>query len=86
VIESPRLQVPVNRRRAERRRLLDAADYLPVIGGRSRDRRRFKHTLPHERLRRKGYRPWRNRAVVYALIETGIRRAEVTSIDLTDVD
>jgi site-specific recombinase XerD len=71
---------------AERRRLLDAADYLPVIGGRSRDQRRFKHTLPHERPRRKGYRPWRNRAIVYTLIETGIRRAEVTSIDLADVD
>lgn len=25
----------------ERRRLLDAADYLPVIGGRSRDKRRY---------------------------------------------
>ena len=51
---------------AERRRLLDAADYLPVIGGRSRDQRRFKHTLPNERPRRKGYRPWRNRAIVYS--------------------
>jgi site-specific recombinase XerD len=71
---------------AERRRLLDAADYLPVIGGRSRDQRRFKHTAPAERPRRKGYRPWRNRAIVYLLIETGIRRAEVTSIDLADVD
>jgi integrase len=71
---------------AERRRLLDAADYLPVIGGRSRDQRRFKHTAPAERPRRKGYRPWRNRAIVYLLIETGLRRAEVTSIDLADVD
>jgi hypothetical protein len=49
----------------ERRRLLDAADHLPVIGGRSRDRRRNKEmTLPDERPRRKGYRPWRNRAIV----------------------
>jgi hypothetical protein len=41
---------------AERRKLLDAADYLPVVGGRSRDRR-IKADLPDERPRRKGYRP-----------------------------
>jgi len=70
----------------ERRKILDAADYLPVIGGRSRDQRRFKHTLPNQRPRRKGYRAWRNRAIVYTLVETGMRRAEVTSIDLADVD
>ena len=70
----------------ERRKLLDAADYLPIIGGRSRDKRRAKQTLPNERPRRKGYRPWRNRAIIYTLIETGMRRGEVTSIDLADVD
>ncbi len=70
----------------ERRKLLDAADCLPVIGGRSRDKRRFKNTPPPERARRKGYRAWRNRAIVYLLIETGIRRAEVISIDLADID
>jgi integrase len=71
----------------ERRRLLDAADHLPVIGGRSRDRRRCKDIeMPDERPRRKGYRPWRNRAIIYCLIETGMRRAEVTSIDLPGVD
>ena len=70
----------------ERRKLLDAADYLPVIGGRSRDQRRAKHTLPNQRPRRKGYRPWRNRAIIYTLVETGMRRAEVTSIELADVD
>ena len=51
---------------AEHRRLLDAADHLPVIGGRSRDRRRCKDVeFPDERPRRKGYRPWRNRAIIY---------------------
>src|SRR5512132_81238 len=71
----------------ERRRLLDAADHLPVIGGRSRDRRRHRDIdLPDERPRRRGYRPWRNRAIIYSLIETGIRRAEVTSIDLQTLD
>jgi integrase len=32
------------------------------------------------------YRPWRNRAIIYCLIETGMRRAEVTSIDLATID
>ncbi len=70
----------------ERRRLLDAADYLPVIGGRSRDKRRFGQCLPDQRPQRKSYRAWRNRAIVYTLVETGMRRAEVTSIELADVD
>ena len=71
----------------ERRRLLDAADHLPILGGRSKDRRRCKDVeFADERPRRKGYRPWRNRAIVYTLIETGMRRAEVTSIDLAGVD
>ena len=71
----------------ERHRLLDAADHLPVIGGRFRDRRRCREIeFPDERPRRKGYRPWRNRAIIYSLIETGIRRADVTSIDLQTLD
>jgi integrase len=71
----------------ERRRLLDAADHLPVLGGRSRDRRRYgDREFADERPRRKGYRPWRNRAIIYTLIETGMRRTEVTSIDLLSID
>ena len=35
---------------------------------------------------RKGYRPWRNRAIVYCLIETGMRRAAVCNLDLSEVD
>src|SRR5512147_2481871 len=33
-----------------------------------------------------GYRPWRNRAIVYCLIETGMRRAAVCNLDLSEVD
>ena len=68
----------------ERRKILDAADLLLHIGGRSRDRKRYRNT--EKRPQRKDYRPWRNRAIVYALIETGMRRAAVTAINLTDVD
>ena len=70
---------------AERRKILDAADYLPVIGGRSRNRR-IKTELPDERPRRKGYRAWRNRAIVYLLIETGMRRAAVVHLNEGDID
>jgi integrase len=35
---------------------------------------------------RKGYRPFRNRAIVCTLIGTGMRKAAVRNIDLTDVD
>ena len=35
---------------------------------------------------RKGYRPFRNRAIVYTLIESGMRRAAVRNIDLAEVD
>lgn len=68
----------------ERRRILDAADLLPKIGGRSKDRNRFKGE--EGRPVRKGYRPYRNRAVVYALIETGMRRAAVAGLLLDNVD
>ncbi len=67
----------------ERRRLLDAADLLPVIGGLSRNRR--LHAV-EVRPRRKGYRPYRNRAMIYCLTETGMRRKAVTAVNLSDVD
>ncbi len=35
---------------------------------------------------RKGYRPWRNRAIIYTLIETGMRRAAVCRINLANSD
>src|SRR5207245_9895150 len=68
---------------AERRRLLDAAALLLALGGRSKDRKRYK---TGERPCRKGYRPYRNRAIVYTLMETGMRRAAVTHLDLAQVD
>ncbi len=68
---------------AERRKLLDAADLLLAIGGLSRDRKRYK-TAP--RPRRKGYRPYRNRAIVYTLIETGMRRGAITRLNVEHVD
>jgi integrase len=67
----------------ERRKLLDAADMLPQTGGLSKDRKRYKH---RERPRRKGFRPYRNRAVVYTLIETGMRRGAITRLNVGDVD
>jgi integrase len=72
----------------ERRRLLDAADLLVQVGGRSRDRARYGrgNATGAERPRRKGYRPWRNRAVVDLLIETGMRRAAAVNLDLDGVD
>jgi integrase len=68
---------------SERRKVLDAADLLPQIGGRSKDRNRYRGV---ERPRHKGYRALRNRAIVYALIETGMRRAAITKLDVSDVD
>jgi hypothetical protein len=65
VLSGPGLEIERALTERERRKLLDAADHLPVLGGRSRDRRRCKNTeFADERPRRKGYRPWRNRAIV----------------------
>ncbi|GAB6908671.1 hypothetical protein DESC_780053 [Desulfosarcina cetonica] len=43
---------------------MDAADQLPLSGGRSRDRGRFGNP---QRPVLKNYRPWRNRAIIYVL-------------------
>src|SRR5215207_3277340 len=68
---------------AERRKLLNAADLLLWIGGESRDSKRFK---VRERPKRKGYRAYRNRAIIYCLLETGMCRAAVRNLNLDDVD
>lgn len=68
----------------ERRKILDAADYLIINGGRSKGRTRYKNL--EDSPVRKGFRPYRNRAIIYTLIETGMRRAAVTSINFDDVD
>jgi integrase len=87
VLTGPGLEIERALTEGERRKLLDAADHLPVLGGRSHDRRRCKDVeFADERPRRKGYRPWRNRAIVYALIETGMRRAAVCNLDLSEID
>jgi integrase len=68
---------------SERRHLLDAADRLVEIGGRSTDRHRHRGMT---RPQRKGYRALRNRAIIYTLVETGMRRAAVTNLNVVDVD
>lgn len=67
----------------ERSRILDAADGLESAG-RSKSRRRHKGSS--ERPLRAGYRPLRNRAMVYLLTETGMRRAAVVALNLVDID
>jgi integrase len=67
----------------ERNRILDAADQLLMVGGRSRDRHRNGGANPPQR---KNYRPYRNRAIIYTLIETGMRRNAITSLNLADID
>jgi len=67
----------------ERNRILDSADHLIVSGGVSKDRKRFKSGT---RPKRKNYRPFRNRAIIYTLIETGMRRNAVISINIHDID
>lgn len=70
----------------ERRALLDAADMLPMLSGRSRDRRRHGQKAPGERPQHKLERPWRDRAIIYTLIETGMRRAAVSRIEIDGAD
>ncbi|KJS01880.1 MAG: hypothetical protein VR65_07265 [Desulfobulbaceae bacterium BRH_c16a] len=66
----------------ERKQILDAADRLLLVG-RSRDRHRHGGVKP---LQRKSFRPYRNRAIVYTVIETGMRRAAITNLNLMDID
>jgi integrase len=68
----------------ERRDLLDAADILRTVGGLSKSRRRY--AKKDERPVRQGYRPHRNRAIIYTLIHSGMRRRAVTLINLSDID
>jgi len=70
--------------KSERRNLLDAADMLVVSGGLSKNRRLYKNG--QNRPKRKGYRAFRNRAIIYTLIETGMRRTAVVRLDIDDVD
>jgi integrase len=83
--------LPVNRLDIERaltesetRRMLDAADSLLQIEGLSRDRKRYKRLGIKPRSKR--VRPFRNRAMVYLLITTGMRRIAVCRLNLEDID
>ena len=67
----------------ERSLLLDAADFLVQTGGISRDRNRYRKK---ERPVRKGFRPFRNRAIIYTLIETGMRRTGICNLKTDDID
>jgi hypothetical protein len=62
---------------------IEISDILPIAGDRSRD---YHHFRDRERPMHKDYRPFRNRAIVYALMETGMSRAAVCNIDFEDVD
>ncbi len=66
--------------------LLAEADAL-LGGGRSRDRDRHRNLARFDMLPvRKSYRPYRNRAIIYAFTESGMRRGGVNNILLSDVD
>lgn len=66
----------------ERARILDAADLLRHHTVR-KDRSRFRGS---ERPASSRGRPWRNRAITYILLETGMRRAAVVAINIADID
>lgn len=86
---SPPPVIPLSVNRAltpsERRKMLDSADYLPVMGGKKRSPRKLD-LFPADRPRRKAYRPWRNRAIIYTLVETGMRRSAITAINISGID
>jgi integrase len=68
----------------ERRLLLDAADTMLKTRGISRDKKRYKR--PENRPRSRRTRPYRDRAIIYCLIETGMRRNGLVNIDITGFD
>ena len=63
-------------------RLLSACDELLIVGGISKDRKRHGARPPQ----RKGYRPYRNRALIYLLIGSGMRRAGAVNLNLSSYD
>ena len=66
------------------RLMLDYADRLLVDGGLSKDRNRYKNV--DKRPRRKTFRPYRNRAIIYTIADTGMRCFESKEILLENVD
>lgn len=70
----------------ERRSLLDTADLLPSMREESGNNGMHADIRPAQRAWRKTSRPWRNRAMIYTLIETGMRRGALVNIDVDDID
>jgi len=68
----------------ERRRILNAADQLLITEGFSNDRNRYKDI--NSRPRKKYARPYRDRAIIYLLTGSPVRRAAVVNLKTSDID
>ncbi len=67
----------------EREKLLGVADNLVTLTALSKDKHRFKDK---EKPQLKYKRPYRDRAIVYTLTETGMRRSDVINITIDKVN
>ena len=67
----------------ERIKMLEMADRLILEGAISKDKNRYKDK---DRPRLKYKRPYRDRAIIYTLIETGMRRNELININIEKVN
>ena len=67
----------------EREKLLSVADNLVTLTALSKDKHRFKDK---EKPQLKYKRPYRDRAIVYTLTETGMRRSDVINITIDKVN
>ncbi|OGU12084.1 MAG: hypothetical protein A2X61_09940 [Ignavibacteria bacterium GWB2_35_12] len=67
----------------EREKLLDVADNLVTLTALSKDKHRYKDK---EKPQLKYKRPYRDRAIVYTLTETGMRRSDVINITIDKVN
>jgi len=69
---------------SERRKILNAADQLLITEGFSNDRNRYKELA--DRPRKKYARPYRDRAIIYLLTGSPVRRAAVVNLKASDFD
>ncbi|TAL67012.1 MAG: site-specific integrase [Bacteroidetes bacterium] len=67
----------------EREKLLSVADNLLNLNSLSRDKHRYKDK---DKPQLKYKRPYRDKAIIYTLIETGMRRSDVINITLDKVN
>ena len=67
----------------EREKLLNVADNLLNLESLSKDKNRYKDTVKPQL---KYKRPYRDKAIIYTLIETGMRRSDVISITIDKVN